>query len=98
MITDKQVEQWFDSFGKLIAPILGEMELGAIWLNKKVATSSGPTLRITEGMNVRVINNELQESGELTHRVLGCFGCLDSTGLNLMTLNLETLELNKINL
>ena len=96
-ITDKQVEDWFKSFAEIFS-IEGEFELKAIHLNRQVVTSEGFTKRITEGMQVRIIDGDLQESGSFTHKILGCFGTITSDNLNIMVQNLNTLKLGRVKL
>ena len=51
-------------------------ELAAIYLNSPVITSEGVTVRIAPGQLICVLNNEIQKDGELTHKIIGCYGTL----------------------
>lgn len=52
------------------------MELAAIWLEHPVQTSEGRTVRIAPGVLINVVDGKIQGQGELTHKVIGCYGTL----------------------
>ena len=74
MITNKQVEDWFNNLTEIMKPILGKeiMVLAAIWLDKPIMTDEGKKRRITEGMEISV-----DGSCQLTHKIIGCYGTVE---------------------
>lgn len=78
-----------------------EVLMEAIWLNRKLLLPNGERhIRITEGMSVQIENNELVDakSGIATHKIIGCYGTIDSSILFINVMDLQTLELSTLKL
>lgn len=70
------------------------VELGAIWLSQRLTIANGKwACRIMEGMEVAVENGKLINcKGLPTHRIIGCYGTIDSRSLSIQVVNLQTYE------
>jgi len=102
MITNKQMDDWFEKFSDMLKPILEQAkevgEIKAVWLEQKVRTNRGNVRRITEGMQISVADGVIMSKGNLTHKILGCFGSIDSGILFVNVINIETMQLSRIDL
>lgn len=88
------VQMFNDIFADLIEP--GEVELAAIWFigNPVTLPSGRKAVRVTIGDEITVQDGTLVNSttGIATHRVIGCFGTINSSRLCFNTINISTNE------
>lgn len=78
-----------------------EMCLAAIWLNRSVLLPNGEKhQRITDGMILKIENDSIVDSTDkkATHKIIGCYGTIDSSLLYINVIDLETLHLSQIKL
>lgn len=71
------------------------MPLAAIWLERSVMARKMDgtpvrTVRLQEGMFIRVVNQRIIDCGEPTHQILGCRGTVSSSVLIFDLRNVET--------
>ena len=64
------------------------MELASIWLEVK----HNGSVRLAEGDYIRVEDGKLAEGEYATHKIIGCFGTLYSTRLELLATDVITNE------
>jgi len=75
--------------------LTNEMELAAIWLHKGAFVEREGrvkrTVRITKGDVICVIDGELASCATMkpTHKIIACYGTIDSRELKLLTTNLK---------
>jgi hypothetical protein len=69
-------------------------ELAAIWLSKPVITSTGKTVRIAPEQLICVVDNEIKQEGELTHKIIGCYGTL----INQFEVSVMEIKTNEISI
>lgn len=80
------LNDFFKGLGEMYSK---EYELAAIWLEKPLQTSTERTVRITAGHFVRVENGRLVDCGEPTHKVIGCYGTVNSSTLSFILIDLK---------
>lgn len=70
-----------------------EMELAAIWLDHSLQYPDGKKRRFTEGDEVTLVDNKLVDyNGAYTHKVVGCYGTVNSARLSFVMTDLATHE------
>lgn len=74
--------------------MIGEMELAAIWMEKPILFADGTKKsRLSEGMEICVWEDKIvnwQVSYPYTHKIIGCFGTIDSSMLYMTIMDLQT--------
>lgn len=69
-----------------------EMELAAIWFSPSLKLTDGRRLhRVAPGVDIPVTNGQPSD-GTPTHRVVGCYGTIDSSVLRMTVVDLNTKE------
>lgn len=78
----------FGDLFKDLTPDYRLMELSAIWLSAKV----NGTRRITAGDHIAISSGLLVSADHATHKIVGCYGDLANTQLEIMVTDVITNE------
>lgn len=84
----------FKALGDAFRPDNKLHELVAIWLlDTPIMTGEGKrTVRLEPGMTIPVNNEKIMQSGEPTHKIIGCLGTISSSELYFVLTDLKTNE------
>lgn len=110
-MTNENIENWFKDFTDMMNPQAAKEEvvLEAIWcMNNPIftkhtydgSTRESKSVRITEGDLVIVEDGKLAttKTKDFTHKIIGCYGTIDSSKLYVNIIDLNSLELSKVEL
>jgi hypothetical protein len=84
----------FNALSEMFNPSDKLYELSAIWLlDTPIMTGDGyMRVRLEPGMTVPLKDGKLMQTGEATHKIIGCHGTLSSSELYFVLTDLKTNE------
>lgn len=82
----------FQALSEMFNPSDKLYELNSIQMTRTVITGEGRTAFLSPGMTIRVVDNEVVDCPEPTHKIIGCHGTINSSQLYFVLTDLKTNE------